>query len=334
MRKTMGRHVLVIAVMILLVSIPLFGAPQGEEEKPIVWKAVSYAEKETATTWHMGEFIKKVNELSEGRIRIDWLGGDEVMPASEQAEALKTGVIDVLLIPFSYYKAILPEGGVCAVSPFSYEEERAQGIYDYWRKLHAERMNTYYLGGAGKGARFIYCSNVNAGSLADFNGLKFRASPQYVPLNDMMGVTSVMMPGGETYTAIERKVVDGFSMLVSRVPAVQLHEVTKFYSPYLFWNGEAQMLLNLDSWNALPDELKELIEEIQIEIEPRSFLQMKDDDAKAIEAMKAGGMMPMQWSQADQDLFYAYASEVKWAELGKKIPDQQAFTEMKDLFTR
>ena len=45
-------------------------------------------------------------------------------------------------------------------------------------------------------------------------------------------------------------------------------------------------------------------------------------------------MMPMQWSQADQDLFYAYASEVKWAELGKKIPDQQAFTEMKDLFTR
>ena len=40
-------------------------------------------------------FVDKVNDLGEGVVRIDYMGGPEVIPPAQQAQAIRRGVVDM-----------------------------------------------------------------------------------------------------------------------------------------------------------------------------------------------------------------------------------------------
>jgi len=102
-------------------------------------------------------------------------------------------------------------------------------------------------------------------SVADIKGLKIRTAGDDGTLFSRMGAAVTMLPGGEVYEALQRGVIDACQLTG---PAgnwdLALQEVTDYcyLSPVRQPAETVHNIVNEDKWNALPDDLKKLVEEI------------------------------------------------------------------------
>lgn len=97
------------------------------QSQPIVLKAVTAFPKNHMNNDPVPIFIDKVNKRAEGRLKIDWLGGPEVIKSFDQIVALKGGAIDMILYyPFGYMKSLMPECEAKGSSELAEWEERKE----------------------------------------------------------------------------------------------------------------------------------------------------------------------------------------------------------------
>jgi TRAP-type C4-dicarboxylate transport system substrate-binding protein len=278
--------------------------------------------------------MNRVNERGKGILQIDYLGGPEVIKALDQPEAVKSGVVDICVVPISYYKAVVPEGGAVPLSPYTFHEEREVGIYDFLHDIHAERLNAYLLGGTNKGAQFALFTNVKVDSPSDFAGQKFRTLSLYDPLFKALGIVGVSMPAEDIYTAMDRGTVDGYAYKPPMAVTLGIHEVTNYWiEPFIWGGGSVQIMINMDKWNALSQEAKDLLNDTQFELEPEVEAYLAGDDDTSKDNMRAAGMEPIIWTGADAQLFIETANNSLWDELKQKLSAEQ-FEKIKKLYTK
>ena len=70
-----------------------------------------------------------MNETGKGVLQIRIVGGPEAVPADGQAQAVKSGVLDIASIPPTYYKSAMVEGDAQTLSDMSVAEQRKSGAY-------------------------------------------------------------------------------------------------------------------------------------------------------------------------------------------------------------
>ena len=78
-----------------------------------------------------------------------------------------------------------------------------------------------------------------------------------------------------------------------------------------------EVSINLDKWNALPDDLKAVMEMAVRDFNYDMIRTMEAADLKAITAAKADGAEMVNWSQEERAKFRAVAAEV-WTEFGTR----------------
>src|SRR5690625_863080 len=83
---------------------------QGEQaDGELVLNAVSFLPKDHELTKTLHTWIENIEEATDGRVQVDWRGGEEVIPVGEQFEALDSGVIDINFTYVGQYQTQLPE---------------------------------------------------------------------------------------------------------------------------------------------------------------------------------------------------------------------------------
>ncbi|HPR07895.1 MAG TPA: TRAP transporter substrate-binding protein, partial [Denitromonas sp.] len=102
--------------------------------------------------------------------------------------------------------------------------------------------------------------------MSDFRGLKMRAPTRMT--NKMIaafGATPVAMPMPAVAEAVSKGVVDGYVLPWEVIPAIKLHELTKFHSetdksmPSLY-TALFIIAMNPAKYDSLPDDLKKVID--------------------------------------------------------------------------
>jgi TRAP-type transport system periplasmic protein len=126
----------------------------------------------------------------------------------------------------------------------------------------------------------------------DLAGLKIRTiqSPIYVAALNAMGANATPMAFGETYTALQTGVLDGFEHAASMVYSSKLYEVTKNIALTRHLFGPTVLIYSLPLWRQLSDEERKTVEEaaaLAIEVN-RALAPIREK--KAIEALVAKGM--------------------------------------------
>ena len=103
-------------------------------------------------------------------------------------------------------------------------------------------------------------------ALADFKGLKLRASNRWVTkLLAALGATPVGMPVGQVPDALAKHVIDGAAMPWEIIPSLKVHELVKFHSETdpksraLYTTGFV-VAMNPAKYASLPDDLKHVID--------------------------------------------------------------------------
>ena len=118
------------------------------ESKKITIRAISAWDETNYLSSPLFLFQKKVKEKSNGKLEIKYLGGPEVVPGSEQAEAVKNGIADMALSTGAYYLSQMPEAYALDFSEVTAEEERQNGAFTLLKQIHEQKLGVSYLGRA------------------------------------------------------------------------------------------------------------------------------------------------------------------------------------------
>jgi len=291
-------------------------------DKPIILKAVTAFGKNNVAHKGIPPLIDMVKKESQGRLIIKWIGGPEVVKAFDQPESLRSGMIDMLLyIPTGYFKPILPVAEARGLSQMTGPEERQSGAFTLWKEVFRKYCNAEHLGFWATSIQFQVYTIDKIASLADFKGKTIRAMPLYVPFIKALGASPVMMPPPEVYTALQRKVVDGFMWLEMGVTPFAWHEQINYMLFPAVFRGEATVAVNLDKFQSLPKDLQDVLNRCmeKMEIEGDEMLLGVLEEERAI--MKKKGVQAVHLSQEEGKKFKQLSQDVTWEEVIKRAPD-------------
>lgn len=276
-------------------------------------------------------FVGAVNEKGKGTIEIKFLGGPEVMPPDKQAAAVGRGAMDIAHVPSSYYAGTVPEGQAVLVSNMTPAEVRKSGGFDLLDQAHQKKMNVKVIAWGDAGGTYnTYLSKkpiMNADGSISLKGYKMRSTATYRPLFTFLGATSIAMPSGDIFTAMQRGVIDGFGSPSSGLVALGVKGTTKYRIDPPYYNLNNLVMVNLNRWNALPQAAKDVLNAVAIAYEDQStkfyleFATKEEQEliAAGMEIIKLGG-------KAAQDYLDA-ANMAIWEQFEKRTDGatRQAF---------
>jgi TRAP-type mannitol/chloroaromatic compound transport system substrate-binding protein len=279
-----------------------------------------------------------------GRLAIDYFPGGAVVPAAEEASALRTGSLDYCYTAGQYNQNLN--------IAFGFTDSRSGGLTDpqmqYW--LRAEGNN---LVGAEYAKYGIVWVSVHQWSPEDFaytdfplktlddvKKLKMRTAGVGGEILQSMGASTIFLPGGELYESMQRGVINAFEYgSASNFWDMGFQEVTKYL--YLSLSRAPSdggcWLASQKSWNALPDDLKMIVMEIQRGNIDQYWVKLLVDNGVAMQKIKDYGVVVEKLSKEIEDAFMAAAAKYfdkKIAEQGadsfyaKMVNSQSAFKKM------
>jgi TRAP-type transport system periplasmic protein len=263
-------------------------------------------------------FQQMVNEKLKGKVTVSYVGGPEVAAPNQQFQALKNGVVDVLLGAAAYYRTEVPMAWAVQFVQKTPPELRKSGYYDLMRKIHLDQGGVIYLANtaAGGGAFRIYMAKKI--DKPDFKGLKIRVSPVYTPLVNALGGAAIAMAPGEIFTGLERKVVDGFGWTYTGIDTLGLHEVSKYVIDHPFYSLDTVVLMNKAVYDKLPPDVQTALNEVGAELEVRHSAYMADQLKREDAKLRKLGIEFLKFSPADAERYVKVAYDAGWKDFAEK----------------
>ncbi|MEO8037307.1 MAG: TRAP transporter substrate-binding protein [Betaproteobacteria bacterium] len=316
-----------VARSLLALTLLAIGAIAGgaQAQQPIKWKMMSLWGAGSLPQKLNDQFAARVKELSAGRLVIDSLPGGSVVAASESLDALSVGVLDVQNGGPAYNTG--KDAAFALVGDLSGGWETPQQAQDWMdkggglelvRELY-RKYNGYFVRGIWYGRESLV-SKKPLRTLADFQGLKLRAPTgmgQDIFRN--LGAAPVNLPGSEVYTALERGVVDAADWgTLSMNQELGYHKLARYPSyPGFHSMPMSDLVVNLKKWNALPADLKKVIEQAADELNLAMVDQNGAADAAVAKAAQQHGIELVDLAAPDRRRFREIAEGV-WKTYGNR----------------
>jgi TRAP-type transport system periplasmic protein len=331
--KGLLRGTIVLCAVMLLLGMSIMNA----QAAPITVRSVSaWSKAAQFETQQYLEFLdmiqKEANQKYPGQLVIDYKGAGEVIPTQQQVEALRSGLVDMILTAASYYTSIMPEMDVMSLTTMTPWEERKAGVNDYLEKIHNTKANAHYLARLGSGDLFHVFLAKPVQKIEDFKGMKIRSSPTHIPFMKSLGAEPVVTPPSEIYTAMERAVVAGYIQPVASIRTMGLLPVSKYMLRPGFYQPIVLVLVNLDFWKKLPDNLKKVITDNMEKAEHIEMTNIAKKISVELDEFKKAGMGMIQLPPADASKFSKMADDALMDVVLKKSPEEGK--KLKELITK
>jgi len=272
-------------------------------------------------------FVDRVNETGKGIIQIN-LTGPEGIPGAEQANALRSGLLDMATLPPGLYKKEVPLANAQDISNISVQEQRENGAYAMISDLISDQLGAKLLATYGDGIPFHIYVTQELTSLDDLKGLRLRSSSIYNDFFESLGISPANIPAAETYTSLERGVVAGVGWPFWGVGDLEWDKFIKTRVDPGYYNVAINIMFNNDSWASLTDKERKVIEDAIVWLEEQLPSFMAENDAKNIADQTDAGIVSF---DAGPDLARA-AEDIYWEEM-KKI-DADGAAKLRALFQK
>lgn len=239
----------------LILGATLALSALGVQANEVTLKAVSAFNLDTFISQRFNQFVDKVNEEGKGLVQIQVLGGPESIPSFEVGNAVRSGVVDLANSTAVFHANLVPEALAMTLTDRPIQELRENGGHALMDQIHQDKANMYWFARISDGLQYHLYSNKPVDS-ANLKGFKLRSTPVYLAFFRSLGATSLQISPGETYTALERGVVDGYGWPSVGLLDLGWQEKTKYRVEPGFYNVEVSLFFNKNSWDKLNDEQK------------------------------------------------------------------------------
>lgn len=258
-------------------------------EKEIVWEGVVSWPQGTLLHDMAVVFAEAVEKESGGKLKVS-LKGPDAWPGPKQIEAVSDGVFDFCWTTTSYHLGFLPEGLFTAFMGGDRDKIRALGAHDLIDEIYADKFSTKLLTTFNEGLAHLFVFFKNpVETLSDFRGRKIRSADLWHPAIVAWGAEPIWMSDPEALDALMMGTIDGATTVTLNYCELGYTEVAPYlvFPPVSGTYGYA--FASLDSWNALPEELKEAVKRAALVAESRN-------DELVIQKLK---LYPKMWDEAN-----------------------------------
>jgi TRAP-type C4-dicarboxylate transport system substrate-binding protein len=256
--------VLLILVLGLLVAGPNAVANPAKPEWTLRFANV-VPETAFATQNSWFPWMDAVYARTNGRVKIDYYGGETLAKGVDNWEAVKSGIADLAWLVYGYFPGQFPLNdviGLPMIGPrFSKHVSGIQWrIYQKFPQLQNEFKGVKVLGFASSGPYILY-TNPKAGpikKLEDFKGKKIRFLAGWpTEFAKKAGANPVLISIAEIYQALQRGIVDGVTHGYETFAIWKYSETCKYINTEpLYWGGTA-LIMNQDKWDSMPKDVQD-----------------------------------------------------------------------------
>lgn len=309
-------------------ALALSGLPLAGRAQEITINAVHFTPAQASYARSFLKYVDKVNSRGKGVIQIRVRGGPEIIPFTQQGEAQKNGLIDMIDHPAGPYLNIVPEGEVFSATRKKPWELRQNGGFALINEIYAKKGNAYVLAHVDGGAGFhIFTVDEPARTPDggfDFAKLKVRSAALYREFLESLGANVVVQGPGEVYTSLERGLVNANCYTVLGYHSFGWDKFTKYRIDPSFFQTDVLISMNKAKWDSLPAPAKKVLQDTAIEYERESYEANLKNTEQEGEAMIAGGMKVVEITGAARDAYLEKASRASWERLQKRDPTSVA----------
>ena len=268
----------------------------------------------------LAPWAEQVEKDSGGRIEVELypamqLGGK---PA-DLVDQVRDGVVDVIWTVIGYTPGRFPKSEAFEL-PFmiTNAEKSSQAFYEYYEKhLKDEFADFHVLAVHTHGPGLIHTiESKPVNSVEDMNGLKVRGTSKVVnALLEAMGASPVGMPVTAVPEALSKSVIDGSVVPWEVTPAIKIAELapnhTGFSGDKGLYTATFLFAMNKEAYDALPDDLKKVIDKNSgMEMARKFGIAMDEGDIRGRKIGEDAGNKIIILDEAETE---------KWKTLSEKV---------------
>ncbi len=220
------------------------------------------AGREVQTVWT--PMLEELKKRSNGRIDYTMYAGGALGKGPEHYEIVAKGMSDMGYFTATWTPGRFPLSDVLSLAAWVDGKDVATDIGNEMHKriLHEEFQGVKMIELNGCIQAFLWTTKP-VRSVEDCKGLRIR-SPGGHQTNYIkaLGAEPVFMPLGDVYLAMETGTIDGLVTCPPLVLGFNLYEVAKHGVLATFGCVTEGVIMNQNSWNKTPDDLKPLIMEV------------------------------------------------------------------------
>ena len=314
-RRTVLHRLPVLAAGLGFLSIA--GAPAGAEE--LTLKAAVFVPPSTTYGVPFKRFVDHVNETGKGVVQIRIVGGPEAVPADGQAQAVRTGVLDIASIPTAYYKSLMVEGDAQVLNDLTVAQQRSSGLYGMLNKLANDKMNANYLTSYGIGVHFHFyvTKDMAVTKPEDLKGLRFRGQPNYAAMFKHYGIAGVnIAPSGGLHRTRARHGA-GLWLAARGINDFGWDKLTKIRIDPGFYNVTVNVLMNKTRYDLLEPAQRKLLDDAVVWFEKDDLRYTEEKTKETLEQQAKAGIKVVDFGPE----WRKTAVELSWEDLTKLSPD-------------
>src|SRR5687768_11311394 len=214
------------------------------------------------------DLAKRIEAMSNGRLKISVYGAGELIPALEGFDAVRSGTVEMNHANSYFWTGKTFAAQYFTAVPFGLNFQGMNGwLYDgggipLWHEVY-KPFGTIAFPCGNTGVQMTGWFKKEIKSVADFKGLKMRIPGLAGKVYASLGVDVKLLPGGEIFPALERGVIDAAEFVGPyQDRRMGLNKAAKFYHT-TGWHETAtvsELLINKAAWDKLPKDLQAIVE--------------------------------------------------------------------------
>lgn len=267
------------------------------------------------------EFARAANEKLGDKAKVVVFGSSQLGTDEELMQKLRLGTADMAL-PSSVMSSVVPEFGLFEMPYLVKDREHMKKIEEavVWPTLApaAEEQGYKMLAVWENGFRHITNNERPIVTPEDLSGIKLRtpSGEWRVKMFQAYGANPTPMSFSEVFTALQTGVVDGQENPLTQIASGKFQEVQDYLSMTGHVYTPAYLLVGLNRWNGLPEDVRQILEETAKETQAFVYESAERLEGELLAQMQEES--DIQVNEADKDAFIA-ASDAIYKEFGTQV---------------
>jgi TRAP-type C4-dicarboxylate transport system substrate-binding protein len=339
--KPTAKGVLLLLVSLLVVwALPADVGAQGTS----VLKFAAIDKQDSLTGGAIDWYLKRVEELSKGRVKFEKYWADSLVPQREILHGLDSGVIDVGYLTPAMYPSRLP---LVNVNNLPTTHSSSYAFFMAMRDL-IEQVPAVQDELTRAGVRYLTNSSFPAyypltrkplTSVDGFKGLKIRALGVQLDMVKALGAAAVALPTPQVYDALDKGTIDGAIYPPPIIADFGFYGAAKNLWKLPIAANVSVIVIGIKSWNKLPADLQNIM--VQAEKEHQTayhrILELEGME-KAYAKMKAEGLVVREASEEAKAALRAPGEQIwtSWIQEmeGKGLPGRKVADTFRSLLDK
>ncbi|MEZ4524828.1 MAG: TRAP transporter substrate-binding protein [Desulfobacterales bacterium] len=253
----------IFAVCSLSALLMIAVVPCASSAGPVQLSYANFPPAPTFPCVQMERWKSEVEKRTDGRVAINTFPGGTLLDAKDMMDGVISGQADIGCLCMSYQPGRFLITNATSL-PLGIPSAKVGSLvlWDFYSKYLPESFKKVKVLTMFTTAPANIMSKKPVKTLAEIKGLDIRASGGAAEILKAWGANQVGMPMSETPDALQKGIVQGLFSSLEVMKDLKFAEICKYVTLTDTVIYPFAVVMNMDKWNALPDDVKKVMDEL------------------------------------------------------------------------